>query len=497
MSLNDFKIRTRLMGTFGMLIIMLFATGAMGLYSTQKLSNTIDFITGPAWDSADGAMEGVIEIEAQIIKIQDFVIDPSRYNESVKALPQHEAGADEALGRMKAAGMVAEEMVGELDNKLKIFAASKRDMIDAYAPGSTASADKKRRLMHKLESEVNSLLDFLAKMEEVGDSKVEGEAANIVSTITTAYTTIIISMIISIGFVVVMVFLLTNSITRPINHLVENVSHISDGDLRVEFTSQGNDEIAQVTGAMQTMNSRLRDVIEKITTASGSISSASEQVNGAAQELSKGASQLAASVEESSASMEEMSASVAQNAESARATENIAVTVSKQAEEGGEAVEKTVTAMRSISDKITLIEDIAYKTNLLALNAAIEAARAGEHGKGFAVVADEVRKLAERSQSSAAEISDMSHDSVTIAEKAGELITKIVPDIQKTATLVQEISAASGEQTSGLQQVTTAMEQLDGVSQQTASSSEELSATADGMHKQSGVLRDTVGFFKI
>jgi methyl-accepting chemotaxis protein len=195
--------------------------------------------------------------------------------------------------------------------------------------------------------------------------------------------------------------------------------------------------------------------------------------------------------------MEQMAANIRQNADNAMQTEKIAVKSSKDAQEGGAAVINTVKAMKDIAEKISIIEEIARQTNLLALNAAIEAARAGEHGKGFAVVASEVRKLAERSQSAAAEISDLSSSSVEVAEKAGEMLNQMVPDIQRTAELVQEIAAASKEQDTGAEQVNMAIQQLDQVIQQNASASEEMASTSEELSSQAEQLQDTIGFFKL
>jgi methyl-accepting chemotaxis protein len=195
--------------------------------------------------------------------------------------------------------------------------------------------------------------------------------------------------------------------------------------------------------------------------------------------------------------MEEMGANIKQNADNAIQTERIALKAAADAREGGEAVSKTVDAMKSIASKISIIEEIARQTNLLALNAAIEAARAGEHGKGFAVVASEVRKLAERSQKAASEITDLSKTSVSVAEQAGDLLAKILPDVQKTASLVQEITLASREQDSGAGQITQALQQLDAVIQQNAASAEELAATAQELSEQSGNLQSTIAFFRI
>jgi methyl-accepting chemotaxis protein len=195
--------------------------------------------------------------------------------------------------------------------------------------------------------------------------------------------------------------------------------------------------------------------------------------------------------------MEEMDSNIQQNADNAQETEKIAQKAANDAEQGGQAVKQTVEAMRNIAEKITIIEEIARNTNLLALNAAIEAARAGEHGKGFAVVASEVRKLAERSQKAAGEISELSTSSVDVAEEAGTLLEALVPDIQRTAELVQEISAASGEQRSGSQQVNKALAQLDQVVQQNASQAEEMSSMAEELAGQADSLQDTMSYFKV
>jgi methyl-accepting chemotaxis protein len=226
------------------------------------------------------------------------------------------------------------------------------------------------------------------------------------------------------------------------------------------------------------------------------VAAGSQQMSFNSEELSEGASQQASAAEEASSSMEQMSANIRQTADNALQTEKIAAKCATDAFEGGQAVTQTVHAMKDIAGKISIIEEIARQTNLLALNAAIEAARAGEHGKGFAVVASEVRKLAERSQKAAAEISQLSSSSVEVAVNAGDMLTRMLPDIQRTAELVQEISAACKEQDSGAEQINKAIQQLDQVIQQNASASEEMSATAEELSSQSEQLQEIIGFFK-
>ena len=275
----------------------------------------------------------------------------------------------------------------------------------------------------------------------------------------------------------------------------EIVQQVAKGDLTVSFDGM-NCEGDSICAAMREMVKSLRDTVSTVVMVGGDLVSGSAQVSAGAQTVSSGSTEQAASIEETSSSMEEMASNIQQNTDNASTTEQISQQAARDAKESGDAVVRAVGAMKQIAEKIGIIEEIARQTNLLALNAAIEAARAGEHGKGFAVVAAEVRKLAERSQTAAGEIGSLSASSVEVAERAGTMLTKLVPDIQKTAELVQEITASSREQTQGADQINAAIQQLDQVIQQNAGASEELSSSADELSDHASQLELAIGFFK-
>ncbi|MGI6385913.1 MAG: methyl-accepting chemotaxis protein [Desulfomonilia bacterium] len=299
----------------------------------------------------------------------------------------------------------------------------------------------------------------------------------------------------AIGFGVF--FLFARSITKVLKKSVDLAFSVAGGDLTADIDVVQKDEIGQLADAMRNMIGRLRAIVEDVHHAADNVAAGSEQMSSAAEEMSQGASEQASAAEEASSSMEQMASNIRQNADNAQQTEKIAVKSADDAIQGGKAVDETVGAMKTIAEKIAIIEEIARQTDLLALNAAIEAARAGEHGKGFAVVAAAVRRLAERSAEAAGEISKLSVNSVEVAEKAGTLLSQIVPDIQKTSQLVQEITAASNEQNAGADQINSAIQQLNQVVQQNASASEEMSSTAEELSSQALQLQDTIAFFKI
>ena len=380
------------------------------------------------------------------------------------------------------------------------------------------------------------LLVAVAAAAQFNMDTVITSASDAAGALAVAANVVIVGCIICVALALVLGIVMTRMITVPVGHLVSGLGQIALGDLGARVQVDSKDEIGSLSAAanamaealdakakmavaigdgdlrqevklasdrdtlglaLQKMVTNLRDVVANVRLAAENVASGSEEMTSTAQALSSGASEQAASVEEVSASMEEATSSIQQNTENARQTEAISTKAAADASDAGDSVTQTVQAMKDIAQKTSIIEEIARQTDLLALNAAIEAARAGEHGKGFAVVASEVRKLAERSQTAAGEISKLSTSSVEIAERAGQMLDKLVPDIRKTADLVKQIALGSEEQNKGAGQINKAVQELDKVIQQNASASEEMASSSEELASQAEQLQSAIAFFKV
>ena len=492
-------VKTRLSLLIGSAVLGLFLVAGIGMFQINSVFNAANYgntNTVPSIQTLDEAFRAVADLRSQAW-MHFLVKTPEKKDEIERKIEVNKEKIAKALDAyQKLASDDQDRKMLEKDRST--IAVYYEYMLKAHAL-SRAGREQEGADFYLANTAVaaamwNSFIEHTAYNAELG-KKGEQEAG------VALHRAVTYSILISLAILVILVVMGIMITVRILGQLggepdyaADVVRKVAAGDLTVQVDLRPGDKTSMLC-AMKQMTEKLLGVIQEIRTSADGLASASEQISASAQSLSQSATEQAANVEETSAAVEEISSTVAQNAENAKVTDGIASRSADHAKEGGEAVGQTVAAMRKIAEKIGIIDDIAYQTNLLALNAAIEAARAGEHGKGFAVVAAEVRKLAERSQVAAQEISSVASNSVTLAEHAGKLLDELVPSIGKTADLVQEIAAASREQTSGLSQINTSVTQLSTTTQSTASASEQLSSTSEEMSAQALTLQEVVRYF--
>jgi methyl-accepting chemotaxis protein len=495
---KDLPIGARLAFAFTLLTALLITVGALSLGRMSDLGESL--VEGTVrWERAALAVRGI-----------QLAADQSE-NVTQLLLEQDAAGAGRVLERMEGTRRAAAEVVASCEKTLanegarELLADLKarrepyvRTIEHLTALAREGKLDEARALMR------SDLVQQVGRVREGWEALARFEGERMSETAKAGVQQVASARAIVLGLIALAALVaaavatyVTRSITGPLAGAIRAAERIAGGDLGDSVDVTSRDEIGKLQAAMRAMTEKLAEVIGEVRGGAEALTGASQQVSSTAQTLSQGTGEQAASVEETTSSLEEMSASITQNAESSRQTEAMASEGARNAEESGKSVAETVAAMKAIAEKISIVEEIAYQTNLLALNAAIEAARAGEHGKGFAVVATEVRKLAERSQRAAKEIGGLAATSVTVAERSSRLIVELVPAIRKTADLVQEVAAASQEQSAGVGQVSKAMGVVDQVTQRNASAAEELSSTAEEMASQAEALGELVAFFKV
>ena len=388
------------------------------------------------------------------------------------------------------------EMVASAEKVFQYFDVAISEAERAVEMANQASQKSLVEALPINEAALNTLHEVIRINERVAEqSAIEGDQAVRVST-----TMVVGGIIVGLVLAIILGLLLTRIISAPLIKGVSFAQTIAEGDLTAELENEileRKDEVGQLGKAMQNMVGKLKEVIGSVMLGSDNIAAASMQMSSGSQQVSQGASEQASSAEEVSSSMEEMAANIQQNTDNAQEADKISQKVQEGVTKVGAASQDSLVSIKNIAEKINIINDIAFQTNILALNAAVEAARAGEQGRGFAVVAAEVRKLAERSKIAADEIVALASKSVNVTETASELMTGLIPEIEKTAKLVQEIAAASMEQSSGSDQVNTAIQQLNQVTQQNAAASEEMATSAEELSSQAEQLKEIISYFKI
>ncbi len=536
--MKDMKIGSRIAAAFGVIVAIVVV---LGIVAVSQLANVTNLAT-VAKEQHIKAFDTVNQAE-HVQRTQGELVFRHVINEDPKVMEKIEGDLRERIRAIDAL-MTRYDSLGTTDEERRMS-----DTVQQRRARLRATRERVLELSRQLktkeamvlaETEFSPALQAVVEAEEVmvvhHREATQKAAADIEraakSTQTVLTTGIALTLLLTVGIAL----LLSRSVMLPLGEMTKLIKSVSEGDLTVRGQVRAEDELGQMmrdTNAMvdnlegqskvakaisegdltvsvkvlsqkdslglalDAMVDSLRSVVSEVGSAATSVAAGSEQLSGSATSVSHGTSEQSASAQETTSSMEQMSASIQQNVDNARQTDRIASKAAADAKTSGESVARTVEAIRQIAARIGAIEEIARKTDLLALNAAVEAARAGEHGKGFAVVASEVRKLAERSQTAAGEISQLTTECVTVAEGAGQLLDRLVPDIRKTAELVQDIAAACGEQASGANQVSRAMQQLDSTIQSNASAADELASTAEELSSQAVQLQEAVGFFRL
>jgi methyl-accepting chemotaxis protein len=500
--LRQFRIGQRLGAGFAVvmaLVAAMAATGYLGLTHVASLTHSLINQEGRISMLAGRA-------RAESLNLRRFEKDyllnmtaPQARADYLARWDAEQASLQQTLSllRERVAGTDGHQEVRAMEEALDTYRAGFRAAVADVERGALRTPQEGNDAIIRYKDAIRALEQSASALSQRYQQKLSDQESSVLSSFRTRQSILLMAFILAMAVAVGAAVLLTRSLTGPLERAVHLASRLASGDLRERVPVDGRDELTLLLQSMDGMAQRLTEVLQQLQGEASMLHAASSQVSTTSQGLAQGTNEQASATEETSGQLEELSASIRQAAANARQIEQMALQGAKASEESDAAVSETVQAMRTIAERVSIIDEIAYQTRLLSLNASIEAARAGEHGRGFAVVASEVRRLAERSGTASQEIAAVATRSVATAESSGQRLAALVPSIRNTAQLVQEVATGASEQASNVNTVNMAMQQVSSVTQKNAAVAEELSVTALQLTEQASTLNRLVRLFRL